>query len=246
MKEFDLKEYLANPERKVVTRDGAVVEISKTDGREPFPVVGYIGDGQMPVCWHSDGLFLRDGRILHPHDLFFADKESEDERMMGVISLALTDVPEERFTSLGTTLKDCLAYLEKQKEHTLSIEETELNSIAFLEQLGYTCIPEGRKKPIEWSEEDEKIRRNLMSLLVCMRGDRIKEETYQKYYPWLKSFPNRFALKPKIGLSEEQLEVELDNHTIMEEIRKCGCNPNEFDVARHFYELGLNAKKADR
>ena len=43
-------------------------------------------------------------------------RESEDERMMRVIGLALTDVPEERFTSLGTTLKDCLAYLEKQKE----------------------------------------------------------------------------------------------------------------------------------
>ena len=43
-------------------------------------------------------------------------RESEDERMMRVIGLALTDVPEERFTSLGTTLKDCFSYLEKQKE----------------------------------------------------------------------------------------------------------------------------------
>lgn len=43
-------------------------------------------------------------------------EESEDERMMRVIGLALTDVPEEMFASLGTTLKDCLSYLEKQKE----------------------------------------------------------------------------------------------------------------------------------
>ena len=43
--------------------------------------------------------------------------------------------------------------------------------------------------PCEWSEEDDKIRRNLMSLLVNMRGDRITEETYQKYYPWLKNLP---------------------------------------------------------
>jgi len=41
-------------------------------------------------------------------------RESEDEKIRRVIGLALTDVPEERFTSLGTTLKDCLAYLEKQ------------------------------------------------------------------------------------------------------------------------------------
>lgn len=47
-------------------------------------------------------------------------------------------------------------------------------------------------------------------------------------------------------LQQEQPEVDLDNLTIMEEIRKCGCNPNEFDVARHFYKLGLNAKKADK
>lgn len=47
------------------------------------------------------------------------------------------------------------------------------------------------QKPAEWSEEDEKIRSNLMSLLANMRGDRITEETYQKYYPWLKSLRSR-------------------------------------------------------
>jgi len=50
-------------------------------------------------------------------DIFPELRESEDERMMKVIGLALMDVPEGRFTSLGTTLKDCLAYLKKQKEH---------------------------------------------------------------------------------------------------------------------------------
>lgn len=48
------------------------------------------------------------------------------------------------------------------------------------------------------------------------------------------------------SLQQEQPEVELDNRTIMEEIRKCGCNPNEFDVARHFYELGLKAKEENK
>ena len=47
------------------------------------------------------------------------------------------------------------------------------------------------------------------------------------------------------SLQQEQPEVGLDNHTSMEEIRKCGCNPNEFDIARHFYELGLNARKEE-
>lgn len=60
-------------------------------------------------------------------------------------------------------------------------------------------------KPTEWSEEDEKIRRNLMSLLATMRGDRITEETYQKYYPWLKSLCPQPQWKP----SEERLSALL-------------------------------------
>lgn len=45
--------------------------------------------------------------------------------------------------------------IEKQKEQKpLSTEETELNSIAFLEQMGYTCIPPGKlQKSTEWSDE---------------------------------------------------------------------------------------------
>ena len=94
-----------------------------------------------------------------------------------------------------------ITWLEKQKEQKpLSTEETEWNSIAFLEQLGYTCIPPGaEQKPAEWSEEDEKTRSNLMSLLANMRGNRITEETYQKYYPWLK------ALRPSWKPSDEQI-----------------------------------------
>lgn len=47
--------------------------------------------------------------------LFPELKESEDEKMIGVIRLALTDVPEERFTTEGTSLSEVLAWLEKQK-----------------------------------------------------------------------------------------------------------------------------------
>lgn len=145
-------------------------------------------------------------------------KESENERIRQCIGLSLTDVDEQRFKDFGTTLKECLAYLEKQKVNTdgdfgrgyncgyeaclhshgaewfekqeeprytkrnalfdkcvencdpeimkrvsdeidarlqkeqkpLTTEETELNSLAFLEQMGYTCIPPGKEqKPAE-------------------------------------------------------------------------------------------------
>lgn len=42
-------------------------------------------------------------------------QESEDERIRKCIGMALTDVDEQRFKDFGTTLKDCLAYLERQK-----------------------------------------------------------------------------------------------------------------------------------
>ena len=46
-------------------------------------------------------------------------------------------------------------------EHrSLSTEETELNSLAFLTELGYTCIPP-TKENHKWNEEDKKIRKEL-------------------------------------------------------------------------------------
>lgn len=43
--------------------------------------------------------------------------ESEDDRIVRCIEVALTDVDEQRFKDFGTTLKDCIAYLEKQKSN---------------------------------------------------------------------------------------------------------------------------------
>lgn len=60
--------------------------------------------------------YMAEGYTVLIPDLFPELKETEDERMTRVIGLALTDVPEERFASLGVNLKDCLGYLEKKKE----------------------------------------------------------------------------------------------------------------------------------
>lgn len=69
--------------------------------------------------------------------------------------------------------------------------------VTIIKETAQECI--SQMKPAEWSEEDEKMRSNLMSLLANMRGDRITEETYQKYYPWLK------ALRPSWKPSKEQI-----------------------------------------
>lgn len=71
------------------------------------------------------------------------------------------------------------AYLEKQKEkNTLSTEETELNSIAFLEQLGYTCVPPGaEQKPAECIEFDNEFKNQVSHLLASVLN---KEWEYNK------------------------------------------------------------------
>lgn len=71
-------------------------------------------------------------------------RESEDDKMMRVIALALTDVPEERFTSLGTTLKNCLAYLKKQKEEKPSFKQ--INDSVIWDNGLRTGIELGKKK----------------------------------------------------------------------------------------------------
>ena len=79
MKQFDLKEYLANPSRKVVTRDGCPVRILCTDKKSyNEQIVGLImGDNGMEFIstWTQQGksFFNTDT----PNDLFFAPEKHE-------------------------------------------------------------------------------------------------------------------------------------------------------------------------
>ena len=79
-------------------------------------------------------------------------KESEDERTRKAIITYLSNELHnvKQLTPRTNEFEDWIAYLEKQKEQkTLSTEETKLNSIPSLEQLGYTCVSLGAKqKPI--------------------------------------------------------------------------------------------------
>lgn len=81
--------------------------------------------------------------------------ESNDDRIRKCIRMALTDVDEQRFKDFGTSLADCLAYIEKQKEQPPTV-----NDIAAAYQFG---LAEGRKeqKPVEGCE-DEKIKKALL------------------------------------------------------------------------------------
>ena len=78
MKQFSLKEYLANPLRKVVTRDGHPARILCTDAKGKFPVVAIFGIDDED---DSVGKFQKDGMYneneISPFDLFFAPEKKE-------------------------------------------------------------------------------------------------------------------------------------------------------------------------
>ena len=78
MKEFSLEEYLENPERKVVTRDGRPVRIICTDRKGATPIIALVNDGLSEELGHA---FYSDGKIFSDEDneldLFFAPEKHE-------------------------------------------------------------------------------------------------------------------------------------------------------------------------
>ena len=76
MEQFSLKEYLKNPNRKVVTRDGVAVRIICTDFDREYPIVGAIKEHTFPTLFTEKGCYNSDG-TSSPCDLFFAPEKNE-------------------------------------------------------------------------------------------------------------------------------------------------------------------------
>lgn len=78
MEQFNLDEYLKNPSRKVVTRDGRGVRIKCTDAKGGHPVIGLVdrGDYEAPKSFTKDGR-LWDNTENNSNDLFFAPEKHE-------------------------------------------------------------------------------------------------------------------------------------------------------------------------
>ena len=79
MEQFSLDKYLANPSRKVVTRDGKNVRIVCTDANMDYPIVALVesmdGTGERVVSFSKEGLYLRNDVCID--DLFFAPEKHE-------------------------------------------------------------------------------------------------------------------------------------------------------------------------
>ena len=77
MEKFSLEEYLKNPSRKVVTRDGKRVRIVCTDRLSIYPVIGLVNtDEEEEVLFYTDNgnIFAT---ITSEYDLFFTPEKHE-------------------------------------------------------------------------------------------------------------------------------------------------------------------------
>ena len=88
MKQFSVKDYLANPSRKVVTRDGRSVRVLCTDKKSEYPVVALVAqDENTETTYH----FTKDGRHYKYEesdvDLFY-----EPEKKMAWANLYCTEL----------------------------------------------------------------------------------------------------------------------------------------------------------
>ena len=73
MKPFSLEEYLKDPSRKVVTKDGKSVRIICTDAKGICPVVGLVAYENYELAFNV----MKDGRIDGILDFFFAPEKHE-------------------------------------------------------------------------------------------------------------------------------------------------------------------------
>ena len=80
MEQFSLEKYLANPSRKVVTRDGRSVKIICTDRKHSrYPIVALVKsrftENESIVCYTKEGKLYDD--VLIDVDLVFAPEKKE-------------------------------------------------------------------------------------------------------------------------------------------------------------------------
>lgn len=80
MEQFSLEKYLANPSRKVVTRDGRNARIICTDKRDlNFPIVALVEKklevGEWIYAYTKDGIYCNNAPTTY--DLFFAPEKHE-------------------------------------------------------------------------------------------------------------------------------------------------------------------------
>ena len=111
MKAFSLEEYLKNPSKKVVTKEGKKVRIICTDARGNYPIVALIEEG-----YYDNALsYTKDGKLYagetNLYDLYFAPEKHEgwvnvyrclDDMMCGSVFATEEDAKHNAKTAIAT------------------------------------------------------------------------------------------------------------------------------------------------
>ena len=78
MKQFNLAEYLENPNRRIITKDGRNVRIICTDAKGNFPIIALVetyNGNETVLRLKENGYFYNDTE--NSRDLFFATEKKE-------------------------------------------------------------------------------------------------------------------------------------------------------------------------
>lgn len=117
MKPFNLEEYLKNPSRKIVTRDGRKVRIICTDAKSRYPVIAlaesHDGTTEQFLTLTKNGKYFEGGP--NTNDIYFAPEKHE-----GWVNLYRTETSSQYVTS----------NLYNSEEKAIEIGRTSENYIA--------------------------------------------------------------------------------------------------------------------
>ena len=118
MKQFNLEEYLENPSKKVVTRDGRNARIICTNAKNNYPIVALIempnGRERQPCGYKRDGTYIIGEKLSC--DLFFAP-----EKKIGWANVY-------KYTFGGTHLGEVIYNSKEEAENNAKVYETDINT----------------------------------------------------------------------------------------------------------------------
>ena len=126
MEQFNLDEYLKNPDRKIVTRDGYAVRILCTDKKGKWPIVALVCKDEEEYV----ATYTRNGQKYIPkaevslNDLFFAPEKKEGWINIYKYNLSSLITPgsqvyntkEEAESAIGSGLVDYISTIKIQWE----------------------------------------------------------------------------------------------------------------------------------
>jgi len=213
--------------------DAAVIE-----GVEIAEIVTWLEKQKEPIDPFDTKLFqdgVKEGRRLEREDI---KKEP-------------IPIPD-KFSGLQSLLLQYLQSAANRTDDTEIESDTDLWGRKILDYVWKYSEKPKEQKPAEWSEEDEKQIRQIERIV---KNAGCTSKLQEKIHNWLKSLRSRPKPSDNWKPSEEQevdLEKEIDkgiaDYSFTKTIDLGGFKTTVLDyakIARHFYELGLNARKEE-